>query len=192
MAQIAANVFNATPPSTGPLFWGPLGTAAPTNETTALNVALKSLGYLGEDGVTVTEGRDTTKIKAFGGDTVKIVQTDHSVTLQFTVLEYMSEEVSKAVNGDTNVTVTAATSTAGKRIAALKNAKVLPHKAWVLDVLDGAAKTRLWVPDGQVTTVGDAQFVHTNVISRQLTVECFADISGNKLYEWSNDGITSA
>lgn len=191
MAQIAANVFNATPPSTGALFWGPLGTTAPTNESTALNVALKSLGYLGEDGVTLTEGRDTTKIKAFGGDTVAVVQTDHSVTLQFTVLEYGSEEVSKAVNGDTNVTVTPANSTTGKRIAAVKNAKKLPHKVWVLDVLDADKKVRLWVPDGQVTTIGDAQLVHTNVISRQLTVECFADSSGNKLYEWCNDGVTT-
>ncbi|WP_285189946.1 hypothetical protein [Rhodococcus sp. MEB041] len=191
MAQTAANVFNALPPVSGPIFWGPLGTVGPTNETTAVPVAAKSLGYIGEDGVTLTEGRDTTKIKAFGGDTVLVVQTDHTVTLQFTVLEFLNEEVAKAVNGDTNVTVTPATSTLGTRIATVKNAKKLPHKVWLIDVIDDAKKLRLWVPDGQITTVGDAQLVHTNVLSRQLTVECFADSLGNKLYEYANNGITT-
>ena len=191
MAQTAANVFNALPPVTGPIFWGPLGTTGPTNETTALAAALKSLGYIGEDGVTLTEGRDTTKIKAFGGDTVLVVQTDHTVTLQFSVLEFMNEEVAKAVSGDSNVVVTPTTSTIGTRISSVKNAKKLPHKTWAVDVLDDNKKLRLWVPDGQVTTIGDAQLVHTNVISRQLTVECFADSLGNKLYEYANNGITN-
>lgn len=191
MAQTAANVFNALPPVTGPIFWGPLATTGPTNESTALNAALKSLGYIGEDGVTLTEGRDTTKIKAFGGDTVVVVQTDHTVTLQFSVLEFLNEEVAKAVSGDTNVTVTPATSSIGTRISSVKNAKKLPHKTWCVDVLDDNKKLRLWVPDGQVTTIGDSQLVHTDVISRQLTVECFADSLGNKLYEYANNGIFS-
>ncbi|KQU33567.1 phage tail tube protein [Rhodococcus sp. Leaf233] len=191
MAQTAANAFNATPLVTGPIWWAPLATVLPTSEVTAPVAAFKSLGYIGEDGITLTEGRDTTKIKAFGGDTILVVQSDHTVTLQFSLLEFMNEEVAKAVNGDTNVIVTPATSTVGTRLATVKNAKKLPHKTWLVDVLDDQKKLRLCVPDGQITTIGDANLVHTNVISRQVTVECFADALGNKLYEYANNGVPS-
>jgi hypothetical protein len=191
MAQTAANVFNATPLVTGPASWAPLGTAAPTNETTALNAAFASLGYIGEDGITETNGRDTTKIKAFGGDTVAVVQTDHTLTYKLRLLESINAEALKATYGDQNVTVTAATSSTGQRIAVVKNSIKLPHKEWVFDVIDGQKKLRLFIPDGQVTTTGDVTIVHTNVISYDLTIECFADALGNKAYQWSNDGKTT-
>lgn len=191
MAQTAANVFNATPLVTGPALWAPLGTAAPTNETTALNAAFKALGYVGEDGITESNGRDISKIKAFGGDTVKVVQTDHTLTYKLVLLESLNAEVLKAVYGESNVTVTAATSSTGEKIKVAKNAKTLPHKTWVFDVIDGDAKIRLHIPDGQITTTGAVTLVHTGVISYDIEIECFA-VNGDKAYQYSDNGITTA
>lgn len=188
MAQTASNVFNAMPLVTGPALWAPLTTASPTNETTALNVAYKALGYVGEDGITESNGRDTNKIKAFGGDTVKIVQTDHTLTYKLTLLESLNAEVLKAVYGEANVTVTAATASTGEKIQVNKNSSTLPHKSWVFDVIDGAAKVRLYIPDGQITSTGDVTLVHTGVVSYDIEIECFADAQGNKSKQWSDNG----
>lgn len=191
MAQTASNVFNATPLVTGPASWAPLGTTAPTNETVALNAAFKSLGYVGEDGITETNGRDVSKIKAFGGDTVKVVQTDHTLTYKLTLLESLNSEVLKAVYGESNVTVTAATASTGEKVTVRKNAQTLPHKTWSFDVIDGNAKIRLFIPDGQVTSTGDVTLVHTGVISYDIEIECFA-VNGDKAIQWSDNGKTTA
>lgn len=46
----------------GNVYVAPIGTALPTNATMALNAAFKSLGYIDEDGVSLTPGVELTDI----------------------------------------------------------------------------------------------------------------------------------
>src|SRR5687768_14335414 len=103
-----ANVLAGKPLATGGVLVGPVGTAAPTDATTSLNAAFKAAGYVGEDGLTEATDRSTEKIKAWGGDTVKVIQTDFAVTYTFTFLETLNSDVLKTVYGDANVTTTPA------------------------------------------------------------------------------------
>ncbi len=64
----------------------------------------------------------------------------------------------KAVYGDDNVTVTAATPSAGTLRTVKINADVLPHKSFVFEMKDGDAKIRIHVPDGQVNEVGEVTY----------------------------------
>ncbi|WP_051432618.1 hypothetical protein [Promicromonospora kroppenstedtii] len=105
----SANIVAGKPLATGGVRIGPLGATAPTDATTALDAAFVSAGYVGEDGLTETTDRSTEKVKAWGGDIVKVLQTDFSVSYSFTFLETLNTDVLKAVYGDDNVTVTAAT-----------------------------------------------------------------------------------
>jgi hypothetical protein len=50
---------------TGELYAAPVGTALPTDTSTALNAAFKGLGYFSEDGVTETFEKDTEDITAW-------------------------------------------------------------------------------------------------------------------------------
>ena len=59
MANNVANVVAGKPLAAGGVWIAPLGTALPTDETTALNAAFKSAGYIGEDGLTETIERAT-------------------------------------------------------------------------------------------------------------------------------------
>lgn len=178
MASTASNVFAAQPKATGALRVAPLGTTAPTNASAALNAAFIDLGYIGEDGFTESTARDTEKKKAFGGATVKILQTDYTNTFQFAFMESINANVLKRVFGADNVTV------AGANITVKKNKKVLDRESWVIDTEDGDNLLRTYIPDGQITEVDDVVKVHGDTISYTVTIEAFEDASGNNSYDF--------
>lgn len=173
MPNQVKNVVAGKPLSTGGVLMGPLGTTLPVDESVALHAALKSAGYIGEDGLTETIGRDTDKVKAWGGDVVKVVQTEYSVQYKFTFIESINAEVLKAVHGDANVTITPATVSAGNKYAVKLTADQLPHKVWVFEVKDGDARIRIVVEDGQIVEVGDITYADEDVIGYEVTVEAF-------------------
>ena len=188
MANSAAKVVAGVPLATGGVLLGALTATAPTTAVSALS-GFTAAGYIGEDGVTETNERSTDRIRAWGGDTVKVVQTEHNVTYQFTFLETLNADVLAAVYGEDNVTTTAATASTGTLHEVQVNATALPHKAYVFEVKDGDAKIRIYVPDGQITEVGDITYSDSEVIGYQVTVEAFADELGNKAYKYLDDGV---
>lgn len=135
-------------------------------------------GYISEDGLTKTVDRSTEKIKDWNGDTVIIVQSDHSVTLQFTFMEAANAAVLKRVYGDDNVTVS------GEAVTITETADELPHFSLNAEIKGSSSKkVRLFAPDAQVTEVGDVNFVRSGVIQYQVTVECF-DFENVKLWQF--------
>ncbi|MCG7268271.1 hypothetical protein [Corynebacterium sp. ACRQJ] len=177
------DVLVGIPDSSGGLWVGDLitDTSSLPDASTDLEAAgFVPAGFIGEDGVTEANERDTDKIKAWGGDTVRVIQNDHTVTYSFTFLELGNAEVLKLIYGDENVEVS------GDQILVKKNSDILPHKTWVIEVFDRGAdrKIRLVVPDGQITETGDRNFTHSDVISMEVTIEAFVDADGNKGYEY--------
>lgn len=183
----AANVVAGVPLATGGVLLGTDTAVAPTNATSAL-VGFNGAGYIGEDGVTETNERSSDKIRAWGGSTVKVVQSEHNVSYQFTFLETLNSNVLKAVYGEDNVTTTAATVSTGTLHAVKINGATLPHMPFDFEIKDGDAKIRIYIPDGQITEVGDITYSDTEVIGYQVTVEAFDDADGNKAYKFLDDG----
>lgn len=106
MPNKSSNVLAGTPLATGGVLLGALTAAAPTAASSAL-VGYTAAGYIGDSGVVETNERSSDKIRAWGGNTVKIVQTEHNVSYKFTFLETLNSDVLKAVYGDANVATTA-------------------------------------------------------------------------------------
>ena len=192
MANESKNVLAGVPLATGGISMADLGTAIPTDAVTALGVGFTAAGYVGEDGLTESADRSTEKIKAWGGDVVKVVQTDFSTTYTFTFLESLNTEVLETVYGVDNVTVTAATATTGTLRTVKVNADTLPHKVFVFDMKDGDARIRICVPDGQVTEVGEISYNDGAVVAYEVTVEAFrdADLNANAV-KYLDDGVFS-
>src|SRR5262245_50302702 len=189
------NVYAAEPMATGTVFAAPLGTSAPTKtEFTSgdftLDAAFLDLGHIGEDGYTENLERNIEKKRNFGGKVVKVLQTEFTATYEFVLLETLSANVLKAVYGDNNVTVTAATTTSGAIIEVKKNSRKLPHLMWVIDTTDTEleANYRNFIPDAQITNLGEVKIVHTDTIEYTVTLEAFDDATGNNIYTWINDG----
>lgn len=191
MANTAANVVAGVPLATGGVLLGTDSSVAPDDATSTL-VGFNAAGYIGEDGVTETNERSSDKVRAWGGSTVKVVQSEHNVTYQFTFLETLNANVLKAVYGEDNVTTTVATPTSGTLHAVKINGATLPHMPFDFEIKDGDAKIRIYVPDGQITEVGDITYSDTEVIGYEVTVEAFDDELGNKAYKYLDDGKFSA
>src|SRR5690606_20012854 len=187
------NVAVGKPLATGGVLIGDLGAEAPEDARTALDSAFVAAGYVGEDGLTETTNRSTEKVKAWGGDIVRVLQTDFSVTYSFTIIETHISTVPETVYDDDRLTRTPATRSAGTLRAVKITADTLPHKSFVFDMRDGDSRIRIYVPDGQVTEVGEVTYSDGELIGYQVTVEAFRDseLNANAL-KFLDDGVTSS
>jgi hypothetical protein len=193
MANKTSNIYTAEPLASGVCFVGPLGTAPPTDARTALDAAMIDLGYTGVDGFTEKNDRRVDLKRSFGGKVVKVVQTEYSASLDFTLMESLNGLVLQAIFGNANVTITAANATHGAQVRVYKNGRKLPHQAWCIDTRDDetGALYRNWVSDGQITTVADIKVVHSDVIEYRITLECFeTEVGNDNIVTFTDDNVT--
>lgn len=131
-------------------------------------------GYIGEEGVTRTVDATDDKIKAWGGDAVKVIRSEHAITYQFEFLESANANVLKLIYGAEHVKIE------GSSVSIEQTAKLPLRKAFILDMADGGAHIREVIHDGQLTVTGDVQFVHSDVIRYAVQIEAFPDNKGVK------------
>src|SRR5690606_28078108 len=123
----------------------------------------------------------------------KVLQTDFSVTYQFSPIKTHNSTVLETLYGDDSVEDTPATGPAGTLRTEKANADTLPHKTCVSDMRDGDSRIRIYVPDGQVTEVGEVTYSDGELVGYQVTVEAFRDseLNANAL-KFLDDGVTSS
>ena len=192
MANLVQNVVAGKPLATGGILSGPKGSPLPTDVSSTIDASIVGVGYISDDGVSESMNRETDKIKAWGGDVVKIVQSEHSVTYQYTMIEAARAEVNREVYGEPNVTATVANTTHGTLLAIKVTAEQLPHRVRVMEIKDGDARVRIVLPDSQITEVGDITYQDASIIAYPVTVEAFPDDSGVKAYKYTDDGKKTA
>lgn len=170
--------------ATGGVLFGDTSVAAPTDAVTALDPAWLKGGFIGEDGVVRTTDASDEDIRAWGGDTVKVVRTEHSISYVWTFLESANAEVLKLIHGEANVTV------AGNKVTVKHTSHMPPRQSFVLDMSDGETKIREYIADGQLTSSGDVTFVHSDVIRYEVTLKCFPDSAGVKAVSFVDGPVT--
>ena len=188
MALSASNVRVAV---TGAVSVGDVSTTAPTGTAAALNAGFTDLGYVSEDGVTITlpGGGDSEAIKAWqNGATVRTIRSasEDLPSFSFTLLE-TKKEVIELYFGS------AVTATDSEGSVEFDATDLRAKKSFVIDVVDGSELIRTYIPIGAVVEVGDQVYANAEAIGYEVTIE--AERDGAKSYnfkQWSTATKTGA
>lgn len=177
----AANVTAAKPSANGAIHVAPLGTALPTDATTALTDAFQSLGYVSKDGITNNNSASSESTTAWGGDVVLDGQTDKPDTFKFTLIEALNLDVLKFVYGDDNVT-----GTLSEGIAVAVSRDESKECVVVADMIvrNDAAK-RIVIPRAKAITVGEIIYQQGKPVGYPITISCSPDEKGKTHYEYT-------
>lgn len=133
-------------------------------DAAALLTDFTGLGYNTDAGVAETINETTTDIKAWqGGQTVRTVRTDETVTYAFTMLETNVDALAIYYGNDVDV------ADGSVKVGGQLNTR----GSWVIDVLDGTDIVRVVIPDGEVTQRGTVNYVNDNAISYPVTVTAY-------------------
>lgn len=159
---------------TGALYRGQSGAAAPASASAAL-ANYTDLGWISEDGVTRThpDAGDPTVIVGWqNGEKVRVVRkpSTENPTYSCVLLETTKASIEAALG----VTVT---QTAAEGTYVLNTGTVRPRDKWVLDVIDGAALERHYIPQGEVVALGDVVYKNDEPIGYEITLEAHLDSS---------------
>ena len=180
MANTALNVSTGKPKVTGGIYRAPLGTALPTDASTALAAEYTSLGYIATDGVTHSFELESGEYRAWGGDLVLAYQTSKTNRFAFGMIEVLNKTTYETIHGTANVT---GTLDAGISIHA--DGADMTEYIYVIELaLRDGAMARIVIPDGKITEIGDIVYQDSDAVNFPVTVTAQADASGNSYYEY--------
>ena len=182
----ASNVSAGKPKVGGAIYTAPVGTPLPTSASEALNSAFKGLGYVNEDGLTNSTNLEVEKIKAWGGDTVLVIQKSKEDTFKYVLIEVKNKTVLGYVYGEDNVTGTLETG-----IVVKVNNSDVPERSIVIDMIlrDNCLK-RIVIPSCKISEVGDIVYYDGDAVGYETTVDCTPDSEGNTHYEYIEKSST--
>ena len=174
----------------GALSRGAVITTIPTDFDAAATAitGFSSSGYISSEGASVNTTLSVTDIREMNTNAVRRLLEQFDGTLSLTLIQ-LDEESAKQCFGADNVTVTAATSTKGKRMKIAIGASLPEPQAWALRMKDGDARMLVLIPNGQVTSGVEITFVANDAIKLPVTISANDDGTGHSMYIFTDDGI---
>ena len=148
----------------GMFYHAPAGTVLPTTATATLPATWKEVGYVSQDGLTVSINATTEGIKDWANRIVRMVVTDSDETAQASVIT-TTEETLATVLGEDNVAAAGGTITAGLSLATLP-----PEEAFLFRMKDGDDMIIVGCTKGQVTSLENLSFQPGSAISWTPTI----------------------
>lgn len=151
---------------TGAWYMAPVSAPAPS--LVSIPAAYRNLGYISEDGTSREVDRSAEDIRAWQ-DAAKIrsVVTEAGIAYTFTLLETNRDTIAlynglaeSDISADGTYTVTPS-STGGRR-------------AFIFVVFDGDYTRLVWIPEGEVSEIGEQVFAGGEPIGYEVTIQAYA------------------
>src|SRR4051812_23276958 len=163
--------------NSGEVYVAPVGTALPTTPTASLNAAFIGLGYLTEDGVTLTTTPEVTDTNAWQSrQAVRREFTSQEFQAAFALMQWNEETVPLAFGGGA---ITNAGGVYKYTFPAAGDA--LDERSLVIDFQDGSRNGRVVIPRGNVTDSVETQFQRTNAAVLPITFKALQPTDGSAI-----------
>lgn len=188
MGNTASNVSAGKPAVAGAIWVAPVGTELPTDVSTELDGAFACLGYCSEEGLTNSTNMETEKIKAWGGDTVLVINKSKDDTFKYTLIESLNVAVLEFVYGADNVSGDLDTGIA----ISVKNEDLDEVSVVIEQIMRNNTLKRIVIPACKVSEVGDIVYSDSEPVGYETTVDCTPDSDGCTHYEYIKKVATSA
>lgn len=183
-----SNVTWAKPKIGGAIYVAPVGSTLPTDAITALDAAFTELGYASDDGLSNDYTPDTDVKKAWGGDTVLVVNKGVDDTFKVKLIESTSVDVLKTVFGSDNVT---GTLDAGVKVSALGKGNS-EQNSYVIDmIMKNDVMKRIVIPSATISDMDTIEYKDDDGVGYDITLTCSADTSGVTHYEYISKAVTA-
>ena len=150
--------------ATGMFYHAPAGTALPTDPTAELASAWVHVGDISDTGITFTPNKSTENIKNWALEVKRVVQTDHSETIQAPIMD-TTEEVFKTIVGEDNVTTASGVTTVNMSAGSLP-----PEEAFLFLMNDGEHTMGIGCSYGQISAIEAVSFSPTAAINWTVTI----------------------
>ena len=181
------NITIGLPKVGGAIYFAPAGLTLPTDASTSLQSAYVTLGYVTEDGVTMTTSEETDVIKAWGPENVMVNQTDFGETVTYNLLETIRPAVLQYMRGAENVVIESSGA-----IKSGTTGEQLPRGIIVVDTIqnNGSANPRyhrIVYGDCQLADrSGDQTYNNSDPVTFPVTITAFKfdsqALTGKKVY----------
>lgn len=175
----AKNVTYAKPKVGGAISVGTEESTLPTDAVSELT-GFTSLGYISEDGLGNGDDLDSDTIKAWGGDSVLVINKGSEDKFTYTLIESLNVDVLKYVYGIDNVE-----GTLEEGIVIKKNAKPKADLPIVVDmIMKGNILRRIVIPHASIIETGEITYKDDEAVGYEITVLAQPDIEGQSHYEY--------
>ena len=170
----------------GYIYTAPTGTTLPTDITTKLDAAFKVLGFISEDGITISVEEDSSDLIDMNGDVMDSAYSNRAETIQMKLAE-MKAGVFKTQYGSLNVTDN------NGLITIAHNGDNHDSASYVFELLlkDGR-RWRMVVPNAKLSELGDLTISSSELCQRDITFKCAVDAAGNTEYDYIESTETQA
>lgn len=176
----AANVSAGKPKIGGAIYTAPVGTPLPTNAVDPLDAGFVGLGYVSDDGTSNGTAIETSKIKAWGGDTVLLIQNSKDDTFKYKLIEALNKEVVGYVYGEDNVS-----GNIEEGLTIHVNNSDVPERSIVIDmIMRGNVLKRIVIPDCKISDVAEIVYNDSDPVGYETTVDCIPDENGDTHIEY--------
>jgi hypothetical protein len=179
VAVVGQNATQIRVAGTGRVLAAPLGTAAPTNTTTAFGAAWLDLGYTDEKGVTFSKKDGSDMVKAWQTSaTVRVIDKERDVSVKFTLLQMNSTNLPLWGGGGAVIA-----GTGGEYTYTIGDTIVPFERALAVEFTDSlySVTQRFIFPRVKVTDTQDINLTRTNNVDLGLTFTVLPVGSGTPL-----------
>lgn len=156
----------------------------PATTAAALPATAEDLGFVSEDGLAIETDRGVEVIRDWNLDDVRMLLTEHSSILTFTIISWTVEGL-RAYFGAENV------DDGATEITVRINSKEIGNRAWIFNMKDMDRKRRVVIPNGAIESQGELVFRKGEQTPLEIQVRALVDSVGEKIYIYTEKPVVT-